>query len=137
MTYESLADKAKAARKFSHSPFSRFRVGAAVLTTGGKVFTGCNIEISSFGLTVCAERTALFKAVSEGQRKFKAIAIATDEDEYISPCGACRQVIMDLAGDIDCVLTRSGGELKVVRMSELLPLPFGAGNLTRKKRRTR
>lgn len=129
MTYKQLARRAQAARKHSLSPYSRFRVGAALLSRSGKIYTGCNIEISSFGLTMCAERTAIFKAISEGERHFTAIAVATDEHRFVSPCGACRQVLMDLAGDIDCVLTDNDGGLKVLRMSELFPHPFGAGDL--------
>ncbi|HSQ76023.1 MAG TPA: cytidine deaminase, partial [Bacteroidota bacterium] len=99
MQYRTLVSRARAAKRYSHSPYSRFRVGAAVLATSGKVYTGCNIENSSYGLTVCAERTALFKAVSEGEKSFVAMAIASDETSATPPCGACRQVIMDLAGD--------------------------------------
>jgi cytidine deaminase len=124
MTHKQLAKRAQAARKHSHSPYSRFRVGAAILSKSGKVYTGCNIENSSFGLTICAERTAIFKAISEGVRQFTAIAVATDERRFIPPCGACRQVIMDLAGDIECVLTDAAGAIKVLKMSDLLPYPF-------------
>jgi cytidine deaminase len=134
MTYKRLVSKAKAARKHSHSPYSHFRVGAAVLAKSGKIYTGCNIESSSFGLTVCAERTALFKAVSEGERRFEAIAVATDESGFTTPCGACRQVIMDLAGDIDFILTNRKGQTRVIPMSELFPYPFGARSFTRRKR---
>jgi cytidine deaminase len=133
--YTILVSKARAARARSHSPFSRFRVGSAVLTAGGKIYTGCNIENSSYGLTICAERTALFKAISEGARKFRAIAIASDEAGFTEPCGACRQVIMDLAGDIDVVLSDARGRRKIMRMGELLPHPFGAGNLKRNTRK--
>ena len=139
MNYERLARLARKARTHSFSPYSRFRVGAALLTKGGKVYSGCNIENSSYGLTVCAERTALFKAVSEGERSFVAIAVATDHSEITPPCGACRQVIMDLAGDIDCIMTGRDGGFTVARMSELYPYPFGAGNLkqtARRKKRT-
>lgn len=132
MDYERLARLARKARLHSFSPYSRFRVGAALLTRGGKVYSGCNIESSSYGLTVCAERTALFKAVSEGDRKFVAIAVATDQAGFIPPCGACRQVIMDLAGDIDVIMTGNRGGIRVARMSELYPFPFGAGNLKKK-----
>jgi cytidine deaminase len=129
MTHKQLAKRAQAARKHSFSPYSQFRVGAAIITKSGKVYTGCNIENSSFGLTICAERTAIFKAVSEGEREFTAIAIATDETRFISPCGACRQVIMDLAGDVDCILTDKAGAIKVLRMSDLLPHPFTSEDL--------
>ncbi len=134
MDYSRLAKLAAKARVKSYSPYSKFRVGAAVLTRRGDVFTGCNIENSSFGLTICAERTALFKAVSEGQRKFKAIAIATDEPTFVAPCGACRQVIMDLAGDIDVILTNGHGGTMLFKASELIPHPFGPEDLLQRKR---
>lgn len=136
MQYRTLVARARAAKRFSHSPYSRFRVGAAVLTSDGKVYTGCNIENSSYGLTVCAERTALFKAVSEGASSFTAIAIASDETTATPPCGACRQVIMDLAGDIDVILSAGNGSMTVMRLTELLPHPFGGKNL-KNVRRTR
>ncbi len=129
MNHKSLSRRALAARKFSYSPYSRFRVGAAVLTSTGKVFTGCNVENSSYGLTICAERTALFKAVSEGYKKFKAIAVASDEEGFTPPCGACRQVIMDLAGNIEVILTTKSGQTKVMKMNDLLPHAFTKKNL--------
>lgn len=129
MTYRQLAKRAQAARKHSFSPYSQFRVGAALITRSGKIYTGCNIENSSFGLTICAERTAIFKAVSEGEREFTAIAVATDEPRFISPCGACRQVIMDLAGNIDCILTDNKGAIKILKMHDLLPYPFTSEDL--------
>jgi cytidine deaminase len=132
MDYKTLVKHAQAARRYSFSPYSKFRVGAALLTKNGKVYTGCNIENSSYGLTICAERTAIFKAVSEGHRTFKAIAIATDESEFTEPCGACRQVLMDLAGNIDFVMSKGNRQLKVLKLSDLLPHPFGFKNLKRK-----
>ena len=129
MNYRILAKRALAARLYSHSPFSHFRVGAALLTRSGKVYTGCNIENSSYGLTVCAERTAIFKAVSEGKKKFKAMAVASDHESFTPPCGACRQVIVDLAGDIDIIMVNNDGKCTVMKMSELLPYPFTAQNL--------
>jgi cytidine deaminase len=135
MDYTTLVSRARAAKKFSHSPYSRFRVGAAVLTSGGKIYTGCNIENSSYGLTVCAERTALFKAVSEGETSFAAIAIASDEKTATPPCGACRQVIMDLAGDIDVILTTKSGKYTTLKVTELLPYPFGGKNLKNVRRK--
>jgi cytidine deaminase len=129
--YRQLAQKARAARRRAHSPFSGFRVGAALLGADGEVFSGCNIENSSYGLTVCAERTALFKAVSEGARKFTAIAIVSDDGGFTPPCGACRQVMMDLAGDIDVVMADRRGRLLVKKVSDLLPLPFTAEGLRR------
>jgi len=131
MNYKSLAAQALAARKHSYSPYSHFRVGAAVLTKSGEVFTGCNIENSSYSLTMCAERTALFKAVSEGHTKFRAIAIASDQNGFTPPCGACRQVLIDLAGNVDVILTKKNGETKVVNMKGLLPHAFTKKNLDR------
>ena len=137
MDHKSLVSHARAAKRFSHSPYSKFRVGAAVLTSSGKVYTGCNIENSSYGLTVCAERTALFKAVSEGETSFEAIAITSDEKDATPPCGACRQVIMDLAGDIDVILSTKNGKLKTLKVTELLPYPFGGKNLKNVRRSRR
>lgn len=135
MTYTSLIKRAAAARKYSYSPYSHFRVGAALLTQAGTVYTGCNVEISSYALTICAERTALFKAISEGERKFRAMAVVTDEDGFTTPCGACRQVIMDLAGDIDFVMSNRNGEIRVLKMSELFPYPFGSQNFLKQKKK--
>jgi cytidine deaminase len=137
MNYRTLVSRAKAAKRHSHSPYSRFRVGAAVLAASGKIYSGCNIENSSYGLTVCAERTALFKAVSEGESSFVALAIASDERTATPPCGACRQVIMDLAGDIDVVLSARDGTSTVLKSTELLPHPFGGKNLKNVQRRKR
>ena len=131
MDHKVLVRLARLAKKHSYSPYSRFRVGAALLARSGKVYTGCNIENSSYGLTVCAERTAIFKAVSEGVRGFSAIAIATDEDRGTPPCGACRQVLLDLAGDIEGIMVGRKGPATVTTMSELLPLPFGATHLVK------
>lgn len=133
--HRALVRAARSARKHSHSPYSHFRVGAAVMTAGGKIFAGCNIENSSFGLTICAERTALFKAVSEGQRRFVALAIATDEPEFIAPCGACRQVIQDLAPKAQVILCDRNGRTKTFAASDLLPHPFGPDDLDHKKTR--
>jgi cytidine deaminase len=124
MDYRSLARKASSAKKHSVAPYSKFRVGAAVLTTGGKTFTGCNIENSSYSLTLCAERTALFKAVSEGYRSFSAIAIASDTVDFVPPCGACRQVMVELAPKAKLVLVNKRGRTRVVDLASLLPMPF-------------
>ena len=129
MDYKGLIQAARKAKTHSHSPYSKFRVGAAVMTKSGKIYTGCNIENSSYSLTVCAERTALFKAVSEGEKKFLAMVISTDVNDFISPCGACRQVISDLAGDIIVILTNGVGKTKIMKMKDLLPHPFTPKNL--------
>jgi len=129
MNYKSLAEKAVEAKSKALPTYSNFHVGAALLTEDDKIYTGCNIESSSYSLTICAERTAIFKAISEGERKFKAIAVAGDTEGFISPCGACRQVISDLCGDIDVVLVSSKNETKVMKTSELLPLAFSHKDL--------
>lgn len=133
--YERLIRYARRAKRHSHAPFSRFHVGAALLARNGKIYTGCNVENSSYGLTMCAERTAFFKAISEGVRKFKAIAVVSDDDGYTSPCGACRQVILDLAGNIDVVLANRRGNVRVFTLNDLLPHPFTASDLRRYQRK--
>jgi len=124
-----LADLAIEAKKTSMPTYSNFHVGAALLTEDGKIYKGGNIEVSSYSLTICAERTALFKAISEGERKFKAIAITSDLDGFCSPCGACRQVISDLCGDIDVILVSPDKKIEKHKMSELLPLAFSEKDL--------
>lgn len=136
MKYEKLVAAAKKAKRNAHSPYSGFKVGAAIVTKSGSIYTGCNIEISSFALTLCAERTAVFKAVSEGERRFVAIAIASDGSALTPPCGACRQVLMDLAGNIDVVLSNRPGNQRIMRLLHLFPHPFGARHFVRKKTRT-
>jgi cytidine deaminase len=108
----------------AHAPYSRFLVGAALETTKGRVFGGCNIENSSYGLTVCAERVAIWKALSEGERRFRRLVVLADTGKLTPPCGACRQVIWELCGDIDVILCNMDGGRMRCRMSELLPLPF-------------
>jgi cytidine deaminase len=129
MEYAKLATLARKARRHSLSPHSHFRVGAALITKSGKVYTGCNVENSSYGLTICAERTALFKAISEGERRFLAIAIASDNPDPIPPCGACRQVLLELAGNIDVIMVGKTKGALVCRMSDLLPVAFTKNNL--------
>ena len=124
MKYKDLINKARLAKGHSYSPYSEFRVGAALLSSTGKIFTGTNIENSSFSLTICAERVALFKAISEGHNKFNAIAIASDSDDFIPPCGACRQVMFELAGNIDIILTNADGKTMKTKVAPLLPHPF-------------
>ena len=124
MNYNTLAKKAIEAKSISYPPYSNFHVGAALLTEDDKVYLGGNIETPSYSLTICAERTAVFKAFSEGERKFKAIAIASDAPEFCPPCGSCRQVLLDLCGDIDIIMINHKKELKVMKLSQLLPFPF-------------
>jgi cytidine deaminase len=129
MDYKQLAESAIKAKMHALPTYSNFFVGAALLTKENKVYTGCNVESSSYSLTICAERNAIFKAISEGERKFKAIAISGDANDYISPCGACRQVINDLCGEIDVILVNFNGEYIVKKTSELLPFAFGDKDL--------
>jgi cytidine deaminase len=129
--YKELATAAHTAKLNAYSPFSQFRVGAAILTTNGTIFTGCNIENSSYGLTICAERVAVFNAISSGASKFKAIAVVSDNYDFTPPCGACRQVLSDLAGDIDFVMIDSRERFKILKLSSLLPFAFSGINLKR------
>ncbi len=123
MKIEELIEAAKRARSNAYAPYSNFAVGAAILTEDGKVFTGCNIENASYGLSICAERVALFKAVSEGHRRFKAIAIVADTPTPVKPCGACRQVLSEF-GDMDVIMANLKGEYSIKKLSELLPEAF-------------
>ena len=129
MDYEKLVNHAVKARETAIAPYSNFPVGAALLTTSGKIFTGCNIESSSYGLTMCAERVALFKALSEGEREFAAIAIATAVDSYCPPCGACRQVLWDFTQDIPVILVSSNSTQQIMKMSDFFPHAFDDGFL--------
>jgi cytidine deaminase len=133
--YADLAKQAQQAKRFAHAPYSKFRVGAALLAKQARVFTGCNVENSSYSLTVCAERTAIFKAISEGHKHFEAIAIASDDPGFTPPCGACRQVLIDLAGNIDVVLVNAKGQLKVVPLKSLIPMAFTNKNLLRSRKK--
>ncbi|KAA3661649.1 MAG: cytidine deaminase [Calditrichaeota bacterium] len=123
---QTCAEKAIDAKKNALPLYSRFHVGAALQTADGKIYTGGNIECSSYGLTICAERVAMFKALSEGERKFVHIFIATDTDEFCPPCGACRQVLWDFASELTIYFINKKGEIKKEKLSELLPNAFGA-----------
>jgi cytidine deaminase len=123
--YKQLAEKAVEMKNFSQCSYSNFHVGAALLAKDGTIFTGCNIESSSYSLTICAERVAIFKAISEGTKEFTAIAIASDYEGFCSPCGSCRQVISDLCGSIDIILVNSKKEIKVYKTADMLPYAFG------------
>jgi cytidine deaminase len=120
----TLIQEAKQARMKAHAPYSHFKVGAAVQTKSGKIFQGCNIENSSYGATVCAERVALFNAYVHDEREIKAIAIIADTTTPCPPCGICRQVIMELGGDIDVILANLKGDVQVFKASKLLPEAF-------------
>ena len=112
------------AKRHAYAPYSNFQVGAALISEDGRVITGCNIESSSYSLTICAERVAIFKAISEGITEFSSIYIATDTDEACPPCGACRQVLWDLAGDILVVMINKHGFTKTAQLHQLLPDAF-------------
>ncbi len=130
MTQRQLAELAVQAKSKALPTYSKFHVGAALLAESGKVYQGANIENSSYSLTICAERTAVFQAILDGERKFKAIAIASDADDFCPPCGACRQVLFELCGkEIDVVMTNKNGEIKSMKLSELLPFSFGEEHL--------
>jgi cytidine deaminase len=120
---------ARQAREHAHAPFSDFRVGAAVRTKSGRMFGGCNVENASYGLTICAERVAIFKAISEGEREFEAIAVVTDADALTPPCGACRQIIWEFCGNVPVILANLKGKIEREDSSKLLPRPFDSSNL--------
>jgi cytidine deaminase len=122
--HDALIAAARTAREHAHAPYSNFRVGAAVRARSGRIFTGCNVENSTYGLTLCAERVAIFKAISEGERGFAAVAVVTDTDAFTPPCGACRQIIWEFCGDAEVVLANLKGKVEVLQMSALFPRPF-------------
>jgi cytidine deaminase len=122
--HDRLVAAARAARERAVADYSGFKVGAALETADGQIVTGCNIENATYGLTMCAERVAVFKALSEGRRAFRRIAIVADTNDPTPPCGACRQILWEFAGDIEIVLANLEAVTATHRMSELLPHPF-------------
>jgi len=124
-----LIDAALAARENAHAPFSKFKVGAALEDQSGRIFTGCNVENATYGLTVCAERVAVFKAISEGARKFTRIAIAADTDILTPPCGACRQILWEFCGNAELILVNLQGKSESLRLKDIFPRPFDASFL--------
>ncbi len=121
---ESLVEAASHARDHAVAPYSGFRVGAALLATDGTVFTGCNVESATYGLTCCAERTAVFKALSEGARAFRAVAVVTGAEAPTPPCGACRQVLWDQCRDVEVIMATTAGAFERRMLSTLYPRPF-------------
>ena len=121
---DALLDAALAARLHAFAPFSKFLVGAALEDVQGRIHTGCNVENATYGLTLCAERVAVFKAISEGVRKFRRVAVAADSAVLTPPCGACRQILWEFCGDIEILLVNPRGETETVRMRDLFPRPF-------------
>ena len=122
--YTKLLKEAESARLKAYVPYSEFKVGASVLTKEGKIFSGCNIENASFGLTICAERVALFKAVSEGFNQFEALAVICDTADPCFPCGACRQIIHEFGGEIVIICSNLNGKTMIKKIRELLPHAF-------------
>jgi cytidine deaminase len=123
-TIQRLIGAAIKAREMAYAPYSKFKVGAAILATSGQVFTGCNIENASYGGTCCAERVALFKAVSHGEREFLAMALVTDTEEPSSPCGLCRQVLAEFGTDMFVISANGEGRYRKEKLIELFPRPF-------------
>ena len=121
---EELVTAAKEARQNSYAPYSEFRVGAAIEMEDGEIYTGCNVESASYGLTVCAERVAIWKAISEGKHKVKNIAVVADTKELTPPCGVCRQIIWEFGGNVPVTLANLNGGRETVEMKELLPRAF-------------
>jgi cytidine deaminase len=124
--FQPLIEAARNARTYSVAPFSNFLVGAAVRTESGKVYTGCNVESASYGLTVCAERVAIWKALSEGERNFTQIAVVADTESVTPPCGTCRQIIWEFARGADIVFANLEGQSEVFHIADLLPRAFDA-----------
>jgi cytidine deaminase len=126
---DPLVEAALQARQNAHAPFSHFQVGAALEDSAGRIHTGCNVENASYGLTLCAERVAVFKAVSEGARQFRRVAVVADTDTLTPPCGACRQILWEFCGDAELVLANLHGKTETLRLKDLLPRPFDASFL--------
>ena len=129
MDYKQLIEKAKEALGNAHVPYSNYRVGAAVLTEDGNVYNGCNIENASYGATVCAERVAIFKAVSNGEKNIRAIALVTGAGDFPTPCGICRQVIAEFAMENIEIILHNDEKTEVFKLDDLLPLSFTSKNL--------
>jgi cytidine deaminase len=124
MTTEKLIECARRGRENAYAPYSNFRVGAALEAASGRVFAGCNVENATYGLTVCAERVALWKALSEGEREFRRVAVVTEAAQLTPPCGACRQLLWEFCGDIEVILAGLEERLETHRLRDLLPHPF-------------
>lgn len=126
---DPLVSAALAARENAVAPFSKFKVGAAVEDASGRMHTGCNIENASYGLTMCAERIAVFKALSEGARQFRRVVVAADTAKLTPPCGACRQILWEFCGDVELTLVNLHGQTETYRLQDLLPKPFDVSYL--------
>jgi cytidine deaminase len=126
---DQLLQAAAAVRERAHVPFSGFKVGAAVEDSDGRIYTGCNVENATYGLTVCAERLAVFKAISEGAAKLVRVAVVTDASKLTPPCGACRQILWEFCGNITVVMANLSGGLESITMEQIFPRPFDASFL--------
>ncbi len=123
---------AKRVKKNAYAGYSNFRVGAALLTDAGEIFEGCNIENASYGLTICAERNAVFQAVAQGHLRFRSIAITSDDANFITPCGACRQVLAEFSPRMEIILTNRAGKKKITSLDALFPVPPDLKKLSRR-----
>ena len=128
---DALLAAALDARRHAFAPYSKFQVGAALEDASGRIHTGCNVENATYGLTICAERVAVFKAISEGVRQFRRVAVAADTGTLTPPCGACRQILWEFCGDVEILLVNLQGKTESYRLSELFPKAFDAGYLGR------
>ena len=126
---DPLIEAALGARHNAHAPFSNFKVGAALEDSEGRIHTGCNVENATYGLTLCAERVAVFKAISEGARQFRRVAVAADTEALTPPCGACRQILWEFCGDVELVLSNLHGKTETLRLIDLFPRAFDASFL--------
>ncbi len=131
--YKELLSKAHEAKEKAYVPYSKFKVGAAILMKSGKIYTGCNVENASYGATNCAERTAIFKAVSEGEHQIVAIAIVGSNNEFTYPCGICRQVISEFMSEGEFVFENATGEIKVIPFAEIFPYAFTKADLLKEE----
>jgi cytidine deaminase len=129
MSIDELMAAAKAVRERAHAPFSHFKVGCAIEDEHGRVYTGCNVENASYGLTLCAERVAVFKAISEGAGKLQRVAVVADTGTLTPPCGACRQILWEFCGDAELVLENLSGTRETMTVKQILPRPFDASFL--------
>src|SRR5579871_12718 len=126
---DALLSAALAVRENAFAPYSKFKVGAALEDSDGRIHSGCNVENATYGLTVCAERVAVFKAISEGVRKFRRVAVAADTDVLTPPCGACRQILWEFCGDIEITLVNLQGKTETYRLKDLFPKSFDVSYL--------
>jgi cytidine deaminase len=126
---DRLVEAALAVRENAFAPYSKFKVGAAIEDADGRIHTGCNVENATYGLTICAERVAVFKAISEGVRQFCRVAIAADTETLTPPCGACRQILWEFCGDVELILVNPRGKTETYRLKDLFPKPFDVSYL--------